>query len=75
MENIWRSVLAGCTVEDSRITPVRLYPISLGIQKPRSQKEVSILLHDSAALEYLARLSQPFGADLRIENDVGCLDL
>lgn len=74
-ENIWRSVMAGWTVEDGRVTQMQLYPISLGMNAPRSQRGVPVLAHDSGVLAYLAELSKPFGTVIRIENNVGYIEL
>ena len=74
-ENIWRSVLAGWTMEAGKITQVQLHPISLGMQEPRSQRGVPVLSHDVATLEYLSGLSKPFGTELRISGDTGYIDL
>ena len=73
-ENIWRSVMAGWTVEDGRITQLQLYPISLEMGLPRSRRGVPVV-GDSAVLEYLAGLCEPFGTTIRIENNVGYIDI
>ena len=74
-ENIWRSVLAGWTMESGKITQVQLHPISLGMHEPRSQRGVPVLSGDSGTLEYLSGLSKPFGTELRITDDTGYIDL
>lgn len=74
MENIWRSVMAAWTMDDGRITGVELYPITLGMQEPRSQKGVPKPAKDSGVLEYLSELSEPFGTKIRIENNIGYID-
>lgn len=74
-ENIWRSIMAGWTVADGRIVQMQLYPISLGMKAPRSQRGVPTLAHDTVVLEYLAGLSKPFGTSIRIENNIGYIDL
>lgn len=74
-ENIWRSVLAGWTVQDGRVAQVQLYPIALGMGQPRSRRGVPVLSHDRATLDYLAGLSSPFGTKIRLEDDIGYIDL
>lgn len=74
-ENIWRSVLISWTAEDREITQIQLYPISLGMSAPRSQRGVHVLTNDSAILEYPTKLSKPLGTTIRIENNVGYIDL
>lgn len=73
--NIWRSVMAGLSVEDGEITQVKLYPISLGMGLPRSQIGVPRLTKENDVLEYLKQLSKPFGTRFCIENGVARIDL
>ncbi|MCI8512404.1 MAG: CapA family protein [Lachnospiraceae bacterium] len=73
--NIWRSVMAGFTAEDGKITEIRLYPISLGMGQPRSRIGFPVLTRDRSVLEYLAGLSAPFGTKLAIEGDTAVVCL
>ena len=70
-ENIWRSVMASWDMEDGRVTGVRLYPVSLGTGEPRTRRGTPVLTRDEDTLRYLARLSQPFGTAIRVEDGVG----
>lgn len=74
-ENIWRSVMAAWTTEDGKLTEVRLYPISLGMHAPRSFRGTPVLTKDEDTLRYLARLSEPFGTKIRVEDGVGHIEL
>lgn len=74
LENIWRSVMAGWTMEGDKIVQIQLYPISLDMKAPRSQKGVPHLAHDSKVLEYLQGLCKPYNTQIRIENNVGYID-
>lgn len=74
-EWIWKSVMAGFTMEDGRITQVQLHPIELGQHKSRGQKGKPTLTHDENTLTYLAGLSAPYGTTVRIENGTGYIDL
>ncbi len=73
--NIWRSVMAGFTAEDGKITKIRLYPISLGMGMPRSRIGFPALIKDCSVLEYLADLSAPFGTKLVMEKDTAVICL
>lgn len=73
LPEIWFSVMAGWTMEDGKITEVKLYPIDLGQHKPRSQKGVPVLSGDEAVLKYMAELSAPYGTQIDIENGVGTI--
>ena len=72
---IWNAVLPAWTMEDGRVTEMRFYPIALGQNKPRSQKGVPALNGSEETLQYLARLSAPYGTRIRIENGIGYLVL
>ncbi len=75
LENIWRSVIAGWTMEDGRIVQIQLYPITLGIDSPRSQKGVPRLAQDAKVLAYLQALCHPFGVSIQIRDNIGYIDL
>lgn len=75
LENIWRSVMAGFTVKDGKLTQVQLYPISLGQFEPRTRRGTPVPAQDDGVLKYLAELSQPYGTKIRIENKIGYVDL
>lgn len=75
LENIWRSVMAGWTMEGNKITQIQLYPISLGMEHARSQKGVPHLAHHSDVLEYLKELCEPYHTTIRIEDNIGYIDL
>lgn len=74
-ENIWNSVMCSFTAEDGKIIEIKLYPISLGMELPRSQRGLPKLLYDNKVLEYLAELSKPFGTELKIANGVATIKL
>ena len=75
LPEIWFSVVGGFTVEDGKVTEVQLYPISLGQNKPRSQKGVPVLSGDEEVLRYLQKLSDPFGTKIEIKDGVGTIAL
>ena len=65
--------MAGWTMEDGKVTKIELYPISLGMERVRSQKGVPVMTGDEEVLKYLAGLSAPYGTEIKIENGVGCI--
>ena len=75
LHEIWHSVMAGWTMENGKVTQIQLYPIALGMDRPRSQKGVPVLTGDEKTLQYLAELSKPYGTEIRIKNGVGYIDL
>ena len=66
-ENIWRSVMAGFTAEDGKITEITLYPITLDMHLPRTEMGSPRLADDDAVLHYLQELCKSFGTKLHIE--------
>ena len=67
-ENIWRSVMAGFTAEDGKITEITLYPITLDMHLPRKEMGSPRLADSDDVLHYLQELCRPFGTKLMIEN-------
>ncbi|MCL2497530.1 MAG: CapA family protein [Symbiobacteriaceae bacterium] len=74
-QEVWRAVMAGFNLVDGKITQVQLYPITLGMELPRSRIGWPSLLGDNAALEYMAELCNRYGTKVRIENAVAYIDL
>ncbi|MCI5850142.1 MAG: CapA family protein [Sutterellaceae bacterium] len=70
-EDIWRAVAASWELEDGKLTGVTLYPITLGQHERRSVKGIPKLSRDRATLEHLARLSEPYGTKIEIEDGLG----
>ena len=75
MENIWRTVMAGFTAEDGKITQIQLYPVTLCMGAPRSKMGIPHIAEDNAVLHYLAELSVPFGTKMNISEHMATIDL
>ena len=71
---IWNAVLPSWTMEDGKITQVKLYPVELGMEKKRSQKGCPVLNRSVETLEYMRKLSAPFGTRIEIRDGVGYVD-
>ncbi len=74
-ENIWRSVMAGMTMEDGKITEIQLHPITLDMHLSRKKMGSPRLADNDAVLHYLQALSEPFGTKLEIENNIAYINL
>ena len=72
---IWNAVMPSWTMEDGKITEVKLYPIELGMDKPRSQKGVPVMNHSNETLEYLQEISICYGTKIDIQDGVGTVCL
>ena len=72
---IWNAVLPAWTMEDGKITDVQLYPIELGMDKPRPQKGVPVLNQSEETLRYMEKLCAPFGTKMEIKDGIGHLCL
>ena len=68
---IWNAVMAAWTMEDGKITEVQLYPVTLNMEKSRSQKGRPVMNKSEKILKYLAELSAPYGTKIEIEDGVG----
>jgi poly-gamma-glutamate synthesis protein (capsule biosynthesis protein) len=75
LENIWRSVMAAFTAEDGKVTQIQLYPIDMRMGAPRSKMGIPHLADNDDVLQYLAKLSEPFGTKMTIKDNVGYIDL
>ena len=75
LPEIWFSVMAAWDMEDGKTTEIRLYPISLGMERVRSQKGVPVMTGDEKVLEYLTELSAPYGTAMEIRDGVGYIRL
>ena len=73
--NIWKSVLASFSAEEGKIKEIKLYPITLDMEKPRCRRGLPSLSHDKSILEHLSTLSKPFGTKIEIKGDVGFIRL
>lgn len=75
LENIWRTVMAGFTAENGKITQIQLYPVTLCMGAPRSKMGIPHLAENDEVLHYLAKISEPFGTKLNIKDNVATIDL
>ncbi|WP_396890989.1 CapA family protein [Natronomonas sp.] len=74
----WESVLPVCTFDagSGALEGVRLYPLDLGYEKPRSQRGRPMLASGATAseiVERLADLSAPYGTTIVAEDDHACV--
>lgn len=74
-ENIWRSVMAGFSIEDGKITEIKLYPLTLGFGAPLSKLGLPRLAKNNDVLEYLAELSRPYGTKLEMHSGYATVKL
>ena len=67
--------MAGWAMENGKVTQIQLYPIALGMDRPRSQQGGPGLAGGEKTPQYLAGLSKPYGTEIRIKNSVGYIYL
>ena len=70
----WRSVIAEAQFEDDKLSELKLYPLTLGLENPRSQRGRPMLAEPEEAaqiLETLKKLSEPYGTKIQVEDGVG----
>lgn len=74
----YESIVAVSRFEQNQLAELRLYPIELGQSKRFANRGVPRLASPSQAkviLERLQKLSNPFGTDIAIEEDIGLIRL
>ena len=64
--NIWRAAMASLTIEDGKVTDITLYPISVGLDTKTKQVAFPTLSHSKDTLDYIAKLSKPFGTEIDV---------
>jgi poly-gamma-glutamate capsule biosynthesis protein CapA/YwtB (metallophosphatase superfamily) len=73
--HLWyESVIAVPTFLEKKMIDLKLYPIDLGQDKPRSQRGVPRLANDEkgrSIIERLALLSNPFGTSIQYKDGIG----
>lgn len=74
----WESVIATMTFDHGILRSVQLRPVDLGVDLPLGQRGTPRLAspeRGAEILERLARLSQPFGTEIRVDNGLGLIDI
>ena len=75
MPDIWRAFAAGWTLEDGRITEMKLYPIELGMHASRAQRGWPRLSRSMETLEKIRELSAELNTKVEIRDGVGHVTL
>lgn len=69
-------MLPGFTVDNGRVTEVKLYPVDLGQKLPRSQRGLPRLTRAREPMLYLAGLSKSYGTEISVDEEgVGSIGL
>jgi poly-gamma-glutamate synthesis protein (capsule biosynthesis protein) len=72
----WQSVIGVCHYASGILKEVKLYPIDMGFGRPIPQRGRPVLAQGRVArevLEWLQRVSEPFGTKITIDGDVGSI--
>jgi poly-gamma-glutamate synthesis protein (capsule biosynthesis protein) len=72
----WRSVVAVCAYEANALKEITLYPIDMGFGRPIPQRGRPVLAQGLVAreiLQWLQEVSQPYGTEITIADDVGII--
>jgi len=76
-EKYWMSVLPWMEFEGGRLKEMRLYPVELGQDKPRSQRGRPMMAGTEIGERILGKimdLSKPYGTEITIHDGVGFLE-
>ena len=74
----WESAVAMTRFDDRRLKEIRLHPVDLGFQRPPYQQGRPLLAKGEVAervLERFQKRSQPFGTEIKIEDNVGLIQV
>jgi len=74
----WESVLASFTFQEGQLNQIKLYPITLGFGKPRSQRGLPLLAEPKLGrkiIDDMIRLSAPYGTQIEFRDGVGVVTL
>jgi poly-gamma-glutamate synthesis protein (capsule biosynthesis protein) len=74
----WETVLPLCTFEDRALREIRLYPLTLGFGTPWPQRGTPRLAGPALGgeiLDWMTRLSAPFGTRIEVRDGVGVVAL
>lgn len=77
-EKYWSSIIAHMRFEEDKLVELKLYPIDLGRDKPRSQRGRPMLASPESSrktLEKVQKLSSPYGTEITIDDNVGVVRL
>lgn len=74
----WTSVIAVSTYRGGQVSEIRLYPVDMGQSRPWNERGVPRLASPDVArsvLQRLANLSKAFGTTIRIQGNVGIIQV
>jgi poly-gamma-glutamate capsule biosynthesis protein CapA/YwtB (metallophosphatase superfamily) len=74
----WESVVAITRFTGKKLTEIRLYPITLGFKKPRSQRGWPMLADEELGrkiIDDVSKFSGPFGTRVQFKDGVGLVSL
>jgi len=74
----WISVVPFMEYEGDKLSSLKLYPVELGQDKPRSQRGRPMFVGEEEGAEIvgiMAKLSEPYGTEISIEKGVGTVKL
>jgi len=74
MKKVWESIIAVPYWEGEKLIKIELYPITLGFEKPRTERGRPMLADiklSNEILEELKRLSEPLGTNITCKNGIG----
>ncbi len=77
-EKYWISVLPRMEYKGDELNKLLLFPVELGMNKPRSQRGRPMLANEkygTKILEVIKKLSEPYGTEIRVKDNVGTVQL
>ena len=75
LSEIWNAVMPSWTMENGRLSEIRLYPVELNQHAKRPQRGLPYMNRSEETLRYLSRLCKPYGTEIEIRDGVGYVRL
>ncbi len=77
-EKYWMSVMPRMEYKGDELSELLLYPVELGVDKPRGQRGRPMLADEKLGKKILGvskKLSEPYGTEIKIKDNVGIVQL
>ena len=74
----WISILPAMEFENDKLTELKIYPIEIGREKPRSQRGRPMIAKNNLAtkiLEIIGERSHPYGTEISVKENVGYVEV
>lgn len=72
---VWESLVPCFTVENDKITEIKLVPIDLSFNLPRYRKGLPVISQNKSVIDRFAKMSEPYGTEIDFVDGVGIVKI